>query len=68
MPLPPYSPQCNPVERIWLYRRERVLSLQLWPDRSAIIPARCDPGNAFAADATRIMNLTCYPWIQKVTS
>src|SRR5215203_2062405 len=27
LPLPPYSPELNPVERIWLYLRERFLSL-----------------------------------------
>ncbi|MGZ9107006.1 MAG: transposase [Rhodoplanes sp.] len=27
MYLPPYSPELNPVERIWLYLRERFLSL-----------------------------------------
>ncbi len=28
--LPPYSPSLNPVERIWLYLRERFLSLRLF--------------------------------------
>ena len=26
---PPYSPELNPVERLWLYLRERFLSLRL---------------------------------------
>ena len=26
--LPPYSPELNPVERVWLYLRERFLSLR----------------------------------------
>ena len=26
VPLPPYSPELNPVERVWLYLRERFLS------------------------------------------
>ena len=29
--LPPYSPELNPVERVWLYLRERFLSLRLLP-------------------------------------
>ena len=68
VPLPPYSPQCNPVERTWLYLRERFFSHQLWPDKSAIIQACCDAWNALAADAARIKSLTSYPWIEKVTS
>ncbi len=27
--LPPYSPELNPVERVWLYLRERFLSLRV---------------------------------------
>ena len=29
VPLPPYSPELNPVERVWLYLKERFLSLRL---------------------------------------
>ena len=30
--LPPYSPELNPVERVWLYLRERFLSLRVLDD------------------------------------
>jgi transposase len=30
--LPAYSPELNPVERIWLYLRERFLSERVFPD------------------------------------
>ena len=30
--LPPYSPELNPVERVWLYLRETCLSLRLLDD------------------------------------
>lgn len=26
---PPYAPECNPVERIWLFLRQRLPSLQV---------------------------------------
>lgn len=68
VPLPPYSPQSNPVERVWLYLRERFLSLQVWPDQGAIIQACCDAWNALAADAARITSLCLYPWIKEVIS
>lgn len=68
VPLPPYSPECNPVERIWLYLRERFLSIQVWPDQNAIIDACCDAWNALAADARRISSLALYPWIERVIS
>lgn len=68
VPLPPYSPQSNPVERIWLYLRERFFSIQVWPDQNAIIQACCDAWNALAADADRITSLCLYPWIKEVIS
>jgi len=32
LPLPPASPQLNPVERVWLYQRERYLSHRVLND------------------------------------
>jgi DDE superfamily endonuclease len=31
--LPPYSPELNALERVWLHLRERFLSHRLWPSR-----------------------------------
>jgi transposase len=39
--LPPYSPELNPVERVWLYLRERHLSHRLLAGYDAIVDARC---------------------------
>ena len=36
VPLPPYSPELNPVERIWEYLKERYLSHRLLNDYDAI--------------------------------
>lgn len=68
VPLPPYSPECNPVERIWLYLRERFLSLQVFPDQSAIVDACCHAWNAVVDEAGRLKSLCFQPWLQKVIS
>ena len=68
VPLPPYSPECNPVERIWLYLREKFLSLQVFPDQAAIVEACCDAWNRLIAETNRIKTLCAYPWIRKVCS
>ena len=49
--LPPYAPKLNPVERIWLYLRERFLSLRLFADFDAIIEGCCDAWNRLSAEA-----------------
>lgn len=65
-PLPPYSPQLNPMERVWLYLRERFLSLRIFPDYHAIVGACCAAWNAFADDADRIRSLCIQPWIKRL--
>jgi putative transposase len=66
--LPAYSPELNPVERIWLYLRERFLSLRFLPDTEAIVEACCRAWNALSAEPGRIRSLCAYPWIMKLGS
>ena len=68
VPLPPYSPECNPVERIWLFLREKLMSLRVFPDQNAIIDACCDAWNALVAETGRVKSLCYQPWLQKVIS
>ncbi len=63
LPLPSYSPELNPVERVWLYLRERVLSFRLYQDEQAIVDALCAAWNALRAETGRLTTLTSYPWI-----
>ena len=66
--LPPYSPELNPVERVWLYLRERFLSLCLLPSTDAIIDACCEAWMRLVAEQGRLRSLCAYPWIEKVAS
>jgi transposase len=66
--LPPYSPELNPVERVWLFLRERFLSLRVFPDQKAIVQACCEAWMALAEEEGRIQSLCLQPWIQKVIS
>lgn len=66
--LPPYSPELNPVERVWLYLRERFLSLRLLEDQDAIVEACCQAWCTLIEEPKRIKSLCNYPWIQKVNS
>ena len=68
VPLPPYSPELNPVERVWLYLRERFLSLRLFKDYLAIVEACCNAWNRLIAEPRRVRSLCHQPWIKKVTS
>jgi transposase len=64
--LPPYSPELNPVERVWLYLKERFLSHRLHADYDAIVDAACDAWNRLIGEAGRLKTLCSFPWIPKV--
>ena len=66
VPLPAYSPELNPVERVWLHLKERFLSHRLHPDYDAIVDAACDAWNRLKNETGRIKSLCSYPWIPTV--
>lgn len=61
--LPAYSPELNPVERIWLYLRERFLSHRVLADYKAVLDATCEAWNALVAETGRLASLTAYPYL-----
>ena len=63
LPLPPYSPKLNPVERVWLYLRERFLSFRLHQSEQAIVGALCAAWNALRDETGRLTTLTSFHWI-----
>ena len=64
--LPAYSPELNPVERVWLYLKERFLSHRLLADYDAVADAACRAWNRLVAEVGRITLLCSYPWILAV--
>ncbi len=62
--LPPYAPELNPVERIWLYLRERHLSHRLHADYDRIVDAVCVAWRNLTPE--RFRSLCDYPWIRQV--
>ena len=66
--LPPYSPELNPVERVWLYLRERFLSHRLLADYNAVVEACCRAWNALTAQTGRIKSLCAYPYLNRVNA
>lgn len=63
-PLPPYAPELNPVERVWLYLREKHLSHRLLNDYDAIVKALCRAWQKL--DKNRLKSLTNYPYVKQI--
>ena len=66
VPLPAYSPELNPVERVWLYLKQRFLSLRLLNDYKAIVAAASKAWKRLSRETGRLTSLTSYPWIMRV--
>jgi hypothetical protein len=64
--LPPYSPELNPVERVWLFLRERYLSLRLFAGLDAVVEGCRDAWNRLLDEPGRLASLTDYPYLRKV--
>jgi len=64
--LPAYSPELNPVKRLWIYFKERFLSHCIFKDQHAIVDACAKAWNDLMAETGRIAAITNYPYIRKI--
>lgn len=62
LPLPPYSPELNPVENIWEFLRGNLLSHRVWESYDAIVDACCDAWNKLMQMPDRIASITSRQW------
>lgn len=62
IPLPPYSPELNPMETVWEYLRGNQLSASVWRDYDAIVKACAKAWNWFARDPDRTRTIGTRAW------
>jgi len=61
--LPPYSPELNPIERIWCYLKEHHLSNRIYADYQALVAAGTDAWNHLTPK--RLRSLCRTAWIKR---
>jgi transposase len=66
LPLPPYSPELNPVENIWQFLRQNHLANRVFDHYDAIVDACCDAWNALTAAPDTIRSIATRPWAEAV--
>jgi hypothetical protein len=59
----PYSPELNPVERVWLFLCERHLSHRLHAGYAAFVDALCAAWNPLTPE--RLLSLTRSPYLNQ---
>jgi len=58
--LPPYSPELNPVERLWLWMREHLLSNRRYDDEEALKEAGCAAFNSLTEQTVKSVCRTAW--------
>jgi transposase len=64
MPLPPYSPELNPVENLCQYLRQNNLANRIFDSYDAIVDASCTAWNSLIAMPERLASITLREWAQ----
>ena len=64
MPLPPYSPELNPVENLWHYLRSNHWANREYPDYDALSDAACDAWQTVCLNAEIIRSVCHAPYIE----
>lgn len=62
LPLPPKSPELNPVENLWQFLRQTKLSNRVFAGYEAIVTAACEAWNSLTADPARITSIGTRQW------
>jgi transposase len=62
LPLPPRSPELNPVENVWQFMRENWLSNRVFKSYNDILDHCCDAWNKLADQPWRIMSIGLRDW------
>ncbi len=62
LPLPPYSPELNPAERIWEKLRQDRLSNRCFKDYEDIADACCEAWNEFISEKGKIKSMCSREW------
>jgi hypothetical protein len=63
VPLPPYSPELNPVENIWEYLRGNKLANTVFETYDEIVDKACEAWVFFANDKDRVASITSRDWV-----
>jgi len=65
MPLPPYSPELNPVENLWHYLRSHYWANRIYADYNDLCRAAADAWRKAALDWEIVKSVCCAKYAQR---
>jgi hypothetical protein len=63
LPLPPYSPELNPVEHLWDHLRENYFGNETFGTLQEVSDRLCQGFRQLSAQPDLVRSLTCFDWI-----
>ncbi len=63
LPLPPYSPELNPIERLWAWLKSHQLSNRVFSDYDDLLNSGCAAWNTLAPE--RLQTICRTQWIER---
>jgi len=66
LPLPPYSPELNPIENLWQFLRHSFLNARVYGGYQAVVDACCDAWNRLRAIPGKVRSITAREWARTV--
>jgi hypothetical protein len=67
IPLPPYSPELNPVEHLWDHLRENYFGNQVLPSLTAVTDLLCQGLHDLDQQPQQVQSLTYFDWIKTLS-
>lgn len=64
LPLPPYSPECNPVEQIWKYTRTNDIRNRTFDTLDEVITVVSDSLHTLHTNPDLVRSMTAFDWIK----
>jgi len=68
LPLPPYAPELNAIEPVWLYLKSHYLANRAYLDHDALYAAGGDAWNRFTSDPERVRSVCHSAWTESALS
>ena len=65
LPLPPKSPELNPVENLWQFMRDNLLSNRVFASYDQLLDLSCQAWNAIMDQPWRIMSIGLRDWAHR---
>ena len=67
LPLPPYSPELNPVENLWHYLRAHYWSHGVYPDYDALLEVATETWRTVCMNPEKVRTICAAPYLERRT-